>query len=58
MKITIEQRSDDYIAYFTSTKGRWEAGKSPVEAVGKLILNQAEDAYAAVIERDYLKTNA
>ena len=36
MTITVERRSDDYIAYLSAV--RWESGRTPDEAIAKLVI--------------------
>lgn len=44
-KITIKRRGDDYMAYETGRKQAWECGKTPEEAVGKLVIKQMSDTH-------------
>jgi hypothetical protein len=41
--ITVERRGDDFMAYVTGHKEKWECGKTPEEAVGKLVIKQMSD---------------
>lgn len=40
-EIRITQRAEDWIACFADTPGDWEAGASPEEALGKLVISHA-----------------
>lgn len=39
MKVTVEERHDDWIAYVTGDKTRWEVGKSWSAAIGQLVIS-------------------
>lgn len=38
-RITIKKRANDYIAFISDYPSKWDCGKSPAEAIGKLIIN-------------------
>lgn len=38
MKITVEKRSSDYIAYVSNNPYIWECGETEVIAIGKLMV--------------------
>ena len=42
MKIIIEKRSDDYMAYLEGSKGIWDCGPTPSMAIGKLMITHKE----------------
>ncbi|HTL39277.1 MAG TPA: hypothetical protein VL306_00480 [Methylomirabilota bacterium] len=41
MKIVVTKRSDDWHACLANQKGKWEAGRTSDEAIGKLIVSHA-----------------
>ena len=42
MKIIIEKRSDDYMAYLEGNRGIWDCGPSISMAIGKLMITHPE----------------
>ena len=39
MKITVEKRSEDYMAFVNDDRRIWGCGKSPQEAIGDVIMS-------------------
>lgn len=39
VKITVEERQSDYIAYLNDDIGKWGRGKTEQEAIGDLVLS-------------------
>ena len=39
MKITVEKRSEDYMAFVNDDRRIWGCGKSPQEAIGDAIMS-------------------
>ncbi len=42
MKIIVEKRPDDYMAYLEGNKGIWDCGPSISMAIGKLMITHKE----------------
>jgi hypothetical protein len=42
-RITVLRRADDYMAYLDGNKGKWEAGKTIAEVIGKLVISHLSD---------------
>ena len=42
-KITIEKRSDDWMAYLDGDRRIWDCGRSPQSAIGNLVLSHQEN---------------
>ena len=43
VKINVEQRTRDWMAYLNDDKAVWDCGKIPQEAIGHLIFGRAEE---------------
>jgi len=40
--ITVDKRTEDYMAYLNGDKGFWDCGKTKAEAIGNLIITHRE----------------
>lgn len=50
MKITVEKRNDDYIAFINDDRRLWGNGKTPYEAVGNCVVHHTESLNLEPIE--------
>jgi hypothetical protein len=48
--ITVIRRTDDYMAHITDNKAHWDCGKTPEEAIGRLIIFHGQDVGISVRE--------
>lgn len=39
--INTEQRTNDWIAFLDGNRGKWESGRTEVEAIGNLVISHA-----------------